>query len=242
VQGVSTRAVDDLVKAMGGAGISKSQVSRLVEGIDERVDAFLARPIEGEWPYLWIDATYVRSRGGGRIVSTAVIIAVGVNTDGRREVLGVSTGPSEAESFWRAFLRSLADRGLRGVKLVAADDHRRARRGRSRRRSRRRPDPLDLWCVDPTLAERLGERRWTVRAGGAPRRGPQRHRREGPARVPRFGLARRRPGDGRGRGRRAAPDGRSTGARTAPPPPAQKRTPRSSPPQTMPSSQSEFRN
>ena len=123
VQGISTRAVDDLVKAMGGAGISKSQVSRLVEEIDERVDAFLARPIEGEWPYLWIDATYVRSRSGGRIISTAVIIAVGVNTDGRREVLGVSTGPSEAESFWRAFLRSLADRGLRGVRLVVADDH-----------------------------------------------------------------------------------------------------------------------
>src|SRR4051812_17393653 len=93
VQGISTRAGDDLVKAMGGAGISKSQVSRLVEEIDGRVDAFLARPIEGEWPYLWIDATYVRSRGGGRIVSTAVIVAVGVNTDGRREVLGVSTGP-----------------------------------------------------------------------------------------------------------------------------------------------------
>ena len=123
VQGISTRAVDDLVKAMGGAGISKSQVSRLVEEIDERVDAFLARPIEGEWPYLWIDATYVRSRSGGRIISTAVIIAVGVNTDGRREVLGVGTGPSEAESFWRAFLRSLADRGLRGVRLVVADDH-----------------------------------------------------------------------------------------------------------------------
>ena len=123
VHGVSTRAVDDLVKAMGGAGISKSQVSRLVEEIDARVGAFLARPIEGEWPYLWIDATYVRNRDGGRIVSTAVIIAVGVNTDGRREVLGVATGPSEAETFWKAFLRSLADRGLRGVKLVIADDH-----------------------------------------------------------------------------------------------------------------------
>ena len=123
VHGVSTRAVDDLVKAMGGAGISKSQVSRLVEEIDARVGAFLARPIEGEWPYLWIDATYVRNRDGGRIVSTAVIFAVGVNADGRREVLGVATGPSEAESFWKAFLRSLADRGLRGVKLVIADDH-----------------------------------------------------------------------------------------------------------------------
>ena len=108
---------------MGGSGISKSEVSRLVEEIDGRVGAFLSRPLEGEWPYLWIDATYVQVREQGRIVSTAVIIATGVNTDGRREVLGVSTGPSGAESFWRAFLRSLADRGLRGVKLVVADDH-----------------------------------------------------------------------------------------------------------------------
>lgn len=123
VKGISTRSVDDLIKAMGGSGISKSQVSRLVEEIDERVDAFLARPIEGEWPYLWIDATYLKARDGGRIVSTAAIIAVGVNTDGRREVLGVATGPSEAEVFWKSFLRSLADRGLRGVRLVVADDH-----------------------------------------------------------------------------------------------------------------------
>jgi putative transposase len=123
VHGVSTRSVDDLVKAMGASGISKSQVSRLCEEIDERVNAFLTRPIEGEWPYLWIDATYLKERQAGRIVSTAVIIAVGVNTDGRREVLGVAAGPSEAEPFWKAFLRSLADRGLRGVKLVTADDH-----------------------------------------------------------------------------------------------------------------------
>jgi transposase-like protein len=123
VHGVSTRAVDDLVKAMGGSGISKSQVSRLCEEIDERVNAFLCRPIEGAWPYLWIDATYVKVREAGRIVSVAVIVAVGVNTDGRREVLGIATGTSEAEVFWKAFLRSLADRGLRGVKLVVADDH-----------------------------------------------------------------------------------------------------------------------
>jgi transposase-like protein len=123
VHGVSTRSVDDLVKAMGASGVSKSQVSRLVAEIDERVNAFLTRPIEGEWPYLWIDATYLKVREGGRIVSTAAIIAVGVNTDGRREVLGVATGPSEAEPFWKSFLRSLADRGLRGVKLVIADDH-----------------------------------------------------------------------------------------------------------------------
>src|SRR3954468_24857644 len=91
VQGVSTRSVDDLVKAMGMTGISKSQVSRLCAEIDERVKAFLDRPIEGAWPYLWIDATYLKSRQAGRIVSVAVIIAVGVNTDGRREVLGIAT-------------------------------------------------------------------------------------------------------------------------------------------------------
>ncbi len=123
VHGISTRSVDDLVKAMGGTGISKSQVSRLCEDIDKRVQAFLSRPIESHWPYLWIDATYLKSRQGGRIVSVAVIVAVGVNTDGRREVLGVATGASEAEVFWTGFLRTLADRGLRGVKLVIADDH-----------------------------------------------------------------------------------------------------------------------
>lgn len=123
IQGISTRSVDNLVKAMGGTGVSKSQVSRLIIEIDERVNAFLNRPIEGEWPYLWIDATYLKEREGGRIVSTAVIVAVGVNTLGKREVLGVASGPSEAEPFWKSFLRSLADRGLRGVKLVISDDH-----------------------------------------------------------------------------------------------------------------------
>ena len=123
IQGVSTRSVDDLVKAMGMSGISKSQVSRLCEEIDERVKAFLDRPIEGDWPYLWVDATYVKVRQAGRIVSVAVIVAVGVNTDGRREVLGIDIGPSEAEPFWTAFLRKLARRGLRGVKLVVSDAH-----------------------------------------------------------------------------------------------------------------------
>lgn len=106
IQGVSTRSVDDLVKAMGMSGISKSQVSRLCEEIDEKVKAFLDMPIEGEWPYLWIDATYLKVRRGGRIVSVAVIIAVGVNTDGRREVLGMEIGTSEAEAIWTEFLRS----------------------------------------------------------------------------------------------------------------------------------------
>jgi len=91
--------MDDLVQAMGGTGVSKSQVSRLCEEIDERVDAFLTRPIEGEWPYLWIDATYLKVRQGGRVVSVAVTLAVGVNTDGRREVLGMAIGASEAEPF-----------------------------------------------------------------------------------------------------------------------------------------------
>jgi len=123
VHGVSTRSVDDLVKAMGMTGISKSQVSRLCAEIDEKVKAFLSRPIEGDWPYLWIDATYVRVRESGRIVSVAVIVAVGVNGDGRREVLGMDIGPSEAETFWTEFLRKLARRGLRGVKLVVSDAH-----------------------------------------------------------------------------------------------------------------------
>ncbi len=132
VHGVSTRSVDDLVKAgqmlrirleMGGTGVSKSQVSRLCEEIDGKVKAFLDRPIEGDWPYLWVDATYVKVRQNGRIVSAAVIVAVGVNGDGRREVLGMDIGPSEAETFWTEFLRKLRRRGLRGVKLVVSDAH-----------------------------------------------------------------------------------------------------------------------
>lgn len=118
VQGISTRSVDDLVQAMGMSGISKSQVSRLCAEIDERVQTFLHRPIEGDWPYLWIDATYLKVRQAGRIVSVAAIIAIGANSDGRREVLGMQVGASEAEPFWTDFLRSLTHRGLRGVKLV----------------------------------------------------------------------------------------------------------------------------
>lgn len=123
IQGVSTRSVDELVKAMGMGGISKSQVSRLCTEIDERVHAFLDRPLEGDWPYLWIDATYLKVRRAGRIVSVAAIIAVGVNTEGMREVLGLAIGASEAEPFWTDFLRSLTRRGLRGVKLVISDSH-----------------------------------------------------------------------------------------------------------------------
>jgi putative transposase len=123
IGGVSTRRVDDLVQAMGLSGISKSTVSKLCKEIDERVQAFLERPLEGEWPYLWLDATYLRVREGGRIVAVAAIIAVAVDAEGRREIVGLHLGPSEAETFWAAFLKGLVKRGLRGVKLVVSDAH-----------------------------------------------------------------------------------------------------------------------
>lgn len=123
IGGVSTRKVDELVKAMGLSGISKSSVSRLCADIDERVDAFLNRPLEGEWPYLWLDATYIKQRQGGRIVAVAAIIAVAANTEGRREIVGLHIGPSEAEVFWSDFLKKLRARGLHGVKLVISDAH-----------------------------------------------------------------------------------------------------------------------
>jgi putative transposase len=123
IGGVSTRRVDELVQAMGLSGISKSTVSKLCKEIDERVSAFLERPLEGEWPYLWLDATYLKQREGGRIVSVAAIIAVAVDTEGRREIVGLHIGPSEAETFWSTFLRSLHKRGLRGIKLVISDAH-----------------------------------------------------------------------------------------------------------------------
>ena len=108
---------------MGMDGVSKSQVSRLCAEIDERVQDFLTRPIGGDWPYLWLDAAYVKVRQAGRIIPVAVTIAVGVNGDGRREVLGMAIGASEAEIFWLGFLRSLTRRGLRGVKLVISVAH-----------------------------------------------------------------------------------------------------------------------
>src|SRR5437879_3365308 len=100
VHGVSTRSVDELVKAMGMTGISKSQVSRLCTEIDDKIGAFLDRPLEGDWPYLWLDATYVKVRASGRIVSVAVIVAVAVSSDGRRELLCMAIGGFEAEIFW----------------------------------------------------------------------------------------------------------------------------------------------
>ncbi|GGA94739.1 hypothetical protein GCM10011491_23790 [Brucella endophytica] len=123
INGVSTRKVDELVQAMGMTGISKSSVSKLCKDIDERVNAFLKRPLSGDWPYLWLDATYLKVREGGRIVSVAAIIAVAVNTEGKREIVGLHIGPSEAEPFWSAFLRDLTRRGLTGVKLVISDAH-----------------------------------------------------------------------------------------------------------------------
>src|SRR3954454_22441572 len=123
IGGVSTRRVDELAQAMGLSGINKSQVSKLCKEIDERVNAFLERPLSGEWPYLWLDATYLKQREGGRIVSVAAIIAVAVDTEGRREIVGLHLGPSEAETFWATFLKSLVRRGLRGVKLVISDAH-----------------------------------------------------------------------------------------------------------------------
>ena len=106
IGGVSTRRVDEIVQAMGLAGISKSTVSKLCKEIDERVGGFLGRPLEGEWPYLWLDATYLKVREGGRIVSVAAIVAVAVTTDGKREIVGLHIGPSEAEPFWTTLPRA----------------------------------------------------------------------------------------------------------------------------------------
>jgi putative transposase len=123
IGGVSTRRVDDLVQAMGLSGISKSTVSKLCKDIDDRVNAFLDRPLTGDWPYLWLDATYLKQREGGQIRTVAVIIAVAVNTEGKREIVGLHIGPSEAEVFWSTFLKSLVRRGLRNTKLVISDAH-----------------------------------------------------------------------------------------------------------------------
>jgi len=123
VHGVSTRKVDGLVQALGLDGISKSQVSRLCEALDEEVERFRGRPLGGVYPYVWLDATFVKVREGGRVVSMAVVIAIGVNGDGQREVLGLDVGPSEDGAFWLRFLRSLVARGLSGVELVISDAH-----------------------------------------------------------------------------------------------------------------------
>jgi transposase-like protein len=123
VKGVSTRKVDDLIRALGLEGISKSEVSRISKELDLEVEAFRNRPIEGEHPYIWLDASYHHVREDGRVISMATVVAVGVSSCGRREVLGVDVGPCEDEAFWTAFLRHLVRRGLKGVKLVISDAH-----------------------------------------------------------------------------------------------------------------------
>ncbi len=124
VQGVSTRRVDELVKALGMAGISKSQVSRLCQELDAEVARFRTRGLAGPYPYVWLDATFVKVREDGRVVSMAIVVAVGVNAGGQREVLGLDVGPSEDGQFWLRFLRDLVARGLTGVQLVTSDAHR----------------------------------------------------------------------------------------------------------------------
>jgi putative transposase len=123
IGGVSTRKVESLVEAMGAHGMSKSEVSRMAAVLDEQVEAFRKRPLEGEFPYIWLDAMYLKVREGGRIVSKAVLVAFGVNGDGQREVLGVQVTQGEMERCWIAFLASLVERGLRGVQLVISDAH-----------------------------------------------------------------------------------------------------------------------
>lgn len=123
LQGVSTRAVDDLVKALGSSGVSRSEVSRLCKEVDERVKTFLDRRLEVSFPYLWMDGTYPRVREGGCIVGKATIVAIGLSEDGRREVLGMKVGHAETEDFWSEFVQSLLARGLKGVKLVTSDSH-----------------------------------------------------------------------------------------------------------------------
>lgn len=123
VQGVSTRRVDEVVQALGLHGISKSQVSRLCQELDAEVERFRARRLEGLYPYVWLDATVVKVRDQGRVVSQAVVLAIGVKATGEREVLGLDVGPSEDGAFWMQFLRGLVARGLGGVHLVISDAH-----------------------------------------------------------------------------------------------------------------------
>jgi transposase-like protein len=123
VQGVSTRRVDDLVQALGMQGISKSQVSRLCAELDQEVERLRTRRLVGPYPYVWLDGTFVKVRDNGRVVSQAIVIAIGVTATGEREVLGLDVGPTESGAFWLAFLRGLVARGLGGVKLVVSDAH-----------------------------------------------------------------------------------------------------------------------
>jgi transposase-like protein len=123
VEGVSTRRVDDLLQALGLTGIDKSRVSRICKDLDEVVEPFRNRPLEGQYPFVWLDALYLKVRHNHRIVSQALVIATGVRENGEREVLGFALGTSEEEAFWLDFLRSLKRRGLTGVQLVTSDAH-----------------------------------------------------------------------------------------------------------------------
>jgi putative transposase len=124
IEGVSTRRVDDLVAAMGGTGVSKSEVSRICAQLDGEIAAWRGRPLDDQpFPYVFLDATCCKARVGGRVVSQAVVIATGVRADGHREVLGCAVGDSETEAFWTEFLRDLRGRGLHGVQLVVSDAH-----------------------------------------------------------------------------------------------------------------------
>ena len=131
VHGVSTRKVDDLLRALGIDGISKSEVSRICSELDVEIEAFRQRPITGEHPYVWIDATYHKVRQDGRVQAMATVVAIGVTSEGERQILGIDAGPSEDGPFWTAFLRSLVKRGLHGVKLVISDAHEGLRRALS---------------------------------------------------------------------------------------------------------------
>jgi transposase-like protein len=122
VAGVSTRKVDQVVESLG-LRISKSEVSRICQGLDEQVDAFRQRPLEGRYPYLWLDAKVEKVRDGGRVVRKALVLAYGVHESGYREVIALDVGEAETEAFWRSFLRSLVERGLSGVRLVVSDAH-----------------------------------------------------------------------------------------------------------------------
>ena len=127
VAGVSTHKVDQVVESLG-LGISKSEVSRICQGLDEQVEAFRSRPLEGRYPYLWLDAKVEKVRDGGRVLRKCLVLAYGVHESGYRDVIGLDVGECETQTFWRSFLRSLVERGLVGVELVVSDAHARLKR------------------------------------------------------------------------------------------------------------------
>ena len=182
IQGVSTRSVDDLVQAMGMSGVSKSQVSRLCGEIDDKVNGFLDRPLEGDWPYLWLDATYVKVRQTGRIVSVAVTVAVAVNDQGRREVLGMAIGASEAETFWTEF--PALPRSARAARREAGDLRRpQGPEGRRdpdpRRHLAKMPRALRPQPAGPMPAARVGASSPPSSPPPSPRRTPTARRSSG---------------------------------------------------------------